>query len=141
MTVTSGDNANFGYNASGQLSLKKDGLDYEAEVTNAGGVRAPNADDPDADGIPNGALTFTVKIKATDPSGAVGMADVTVYLMDVNEAPKFGEAAAAANQKKLYIDENTAGPALRTTEAAVTNRQTITYTATDVDGTVATRCW
>ena len=137
---TTGDNALFGYNASGQLSVKgEDGLDYEAHVTDSGGARAPHVDDDtttDDDHIPVGALTFTVKIKATDPSGAVGMADVTVYLKDVNEAPKFGDAAAAANQKTLYIDENDGAPALRTTMAAAT--QTITYTATDEDGTVGT---
>ncbi len=134
---TTGDNALFGYNASGQLSVKdEDGLDYEAHVTASGGAREPNPAGTDDDGIPDGALTFTVKIKATDPSGAVGMADVTVYLKDVNEAPEFGAAADAANQKKLYIDENQAGAAasLRTTEAAAT--PTITYSATDEDGTV-----
>ena len=129
---TTGDNALFGYSGAGQLSVKgDDGLNYETEVTRLAALtpaRTPNtATDDD---IPDGALTYTVKIKATDPSGAVGMADVTVYLKDVNEAPKFGAAAAAANQKTLYVDEG-ATPGLRTTEAAAT--QTITYTAPDPD--------
>ncbi len=137
--ATAADNALFSYNASGQLSVKdEDGLDYEGHVTASGGTREPHVDDTattDDDHIPVGALTFTVKIKATDPSGAVGRADVTVYLKDVNEAPKFGDASGDANQKTLYVDEG-ATPALRVGMTGAAG--SITYSATDVDGTVGT---
>ena len=50
--------------------------------------------------------TYEVVIAATDPSGANGIATVTVTVKDVNEAPKFTTAAKADTQKTLYIDEN-----------------------------------
>ena len=34
-------------------------------------------------------VPYTVMIKATDPSGAVGQGNVTVNLKDVNESPAF----------------------------------------------------
>ena len=49
-------------------------------------------------------VPYTVKIKATDPSGAVGRATVTVNLKDVNESPAF--TAPSKDQDTLYIDEN-----------------------------------
>ena len=58
-------------------------------------------------------------IKATDPSGAVGRATVTVNLKDVNESPVF--TAPSKGQDTLYIDENVTGDALtlRTSEADI----------------------
>ena len=127
-----GDNSLFSYNSSGQLSLK-DGLNYETQV--ARGDKTAIATD-DADDRPEGAIEYSVMIKATDPSDAVGKVTVMVYLMDVNEAPKFADADAndgPANQKTLYIDENDE-PNLRTTEGAPDSAQTITYSAMDQDG-------
>ena len=61
--------ASFGISSStGQLKTKA-ALDFEADVP---------ADDE-----------FSVVVTATDPSGAFATQDVTIELMDVNEAPKF----------------------------------------------------
>ena len=79
--------------------------------------------------------TYEVTVIATDPSGASGQAMVVVTVTDVNEEPKFVDPSGTENQKTLYIDENAASPALRTTMAAPASPQTITYDADDNDGT------
>ena len=83
-------------NSSGQISLK-DKLDYENQT----GGRWQDAEPllliaTDDDGIPDGAIVYTVMVKATDPSGAEGKSSVDVYLMDVQETPTFGDNAPKA---------------------------------------------
>ena len=94
-TVDTGDNALFSVSSDGQISLD-DKLDYEAALT--GGKTANDVED---DGIPDGALTYTVMVKATDPSSATGTSSVDVYLMDVEETPKFPDGAP----KELMVVE------------------------------------
>ena len=64
--------------------------------------------DPDTnrevDDTDDGKIPYTVKIRATDPSGAFGEKEVTVILKDVNEAPEFN--SGSKKQATLYIDEN-----------------------------------
>ena len=99
-----GDNALFDVSTGGQISLK-DTLDYEDPGTG----KTANTDTNDD--IPDGAIVYTVMVKATDPSGAEGMSSVDVYLMDVEETPKFGDDAP----KTLWVTEGETQ--LRTTEA------------------------
>ena len=115
------DNEKFSYDSSGQLSLN-DGLNFEVP----GNAIADNAPDDDI-------IEYTVIIKATDPSGAVGRAEVMVHLKNVNEAPKFVESDGATNPKTLYIDEGVENPALRTTKTKPDSAETITYSANDDD--------
>ena len=55
--------------------------------------------DANGDAIPE--ATYTVMVKATDPSGASETQDVTVTVTDVNDAPKFATAAP----KTLWVTE------------------------------------
>ena len=113
----------------GQLSIiNEDGFDYEAEVT---GGKTPNADGTD-DGIPDGAITYTVVITATDPSGAPGTGVVTVAVKNVNEPPAFTDATKG--QTTLYMAEDpAAAPSLFTDDGLAT--AVIQYVAEDPDGT------
>ena len=117
-----GDNMLFSVNSDGQISLD-DELDYEDPGT------GKTADDDDANDIPDGAFVYTVMVKATDPSGAEGMSSVDVYLMDVEETPKFGDDAP----KTLWVTEGETQ--LRTTEADPDDNSAdldnSAYTATD----------
>ena len=113
------DNAKFTIGkTTGQLSVKnEDGENFEASWEQ---LSCPTDDDATDDLVP-----YTVKIKATDPSGAVGMATVTVNLKDVNESPAFSDASK--DQDTLYIDENATSVtsptlALRTGEEDATDR-------------------
>ena len=87
------DDEKFSISGSGQLSLKEK-QDFEA-------AGSRTADDDDDDMIP-----YTVKIRATDPSGATGDATVTVTLMNVNEAPVFTKVDGKFVGTTLYIDED-----------------------------------
>ena len=126
-------------NTSGQLSLNAE-RDYETPLaackeggtarTAATGFTAPTTQ-RQADNV------YTVEVTATDPSGATGKAFVTVTVTDANEAAKFTDAASAATQKTLYIDENvssTDSPALALrTGSASTAGAPVDYEATDED--------
>ena len=57
----------------------------------------------------DGTNDYVVMIAATDPSGASGMATVTVSITDANEAAEFADAAEADANVTLYIDENENG--------------------------------
>ena len=128
--ATAADNANFKMSKSGQLSLAaKDGLNYE--LTGEDG-RDDAADDTTAGDAATGDEVYTVKIKAVDPSGAIGMADVTVNLKDVNESPVFDKASR--DKATVYIAENTVGPGIFTNDDGLTGAVG-SYTATDDDGT------
>ena len=101
--ATAADNAKFKMSTAGQLSVKnEDGEDFEAP-----GAATPEVDDPDTDDdeTEDDLYPYTVMIKATDPSGAIGRTTITVLLKDVNEAPEFDDSK---DQKKLYINENVA---------------------------------
>ena len=113
---------------SGQLSIKgDDGIDFEP-AAEAGG-RTVNEADSD-DGIPDGALIYTVVITATDPSGAAGTGVVTVAIKNANEAPEF--QAPSKDQKTLYVIENVETPALRQDDGAEDDAA-VPYQATDED--------
>ena len=124
---------------SGQLSLSaerdyempllacKTGGDARTEVSSGATVAENNV--------------YTVTVTATDPSGATGVATVTVTVKDVNEAPEFTEAAKAKTQTTLYIDENIDNAdspplALRTGEAS-TATAPVNYVAEDEDDNTA----
>ena len=122
------DNSKFKMSESGQLSLVK-ALDYEqtdeddrddAAATGAG-------DEADGDEV------YTVMIKATDPSGAAGMASVMVHLKDVNEPPKF--ASSLKGKVTLYIAEGEASVGIFTADDLT--GEVPAYEATDDDGTTA----
>ena len=102
-TDIANDNDLFDVSTGGQISLKA-GLDYETPgddpVTES--ARVANPDDSN-DGIPDGAYTYTVVVKATDPSTASTSHAVSVYLTDVEETPKFGDNAP----KELTVVEGT----------------------------------
>ena len=123
------DNAKFDMSKSGQLSVKKE-LNYE--LTDDGerdDAAATGADDED-----DGDEVYTVMIKATDPSGAIGRTSVTVNLKDVNESPEFNKASK--DQATLYIDENAANPDLYTHKSdRETADEVADYEAADDDGT------
>ena len=132
------DNKHFSMSPSGQLSVKyENGLNYEltgdGEDHDAAAVTGGSPDlDPDT-----GDEVYTVKIKATDPSGAVGRANVTVNLKDVNELPVFDKASK--EQATVYIAENTAGPGIFTSDSLGTDLavgNVGVYNADDNDGTV-----
>ena len=99
----------------GQLSLKAEkGHDFEnsGAIVGASGDADMNAtvdDLPDDTAFDpaqhdDGKIPYTVTIRATDPSGATGDKPITVYLLDVNEAPEF--SSGSKDQATLYIDEN-----------------------------------
>ena len=72
--------------------------------------------------------TYTVTVKATDPSGAPKTQDVTVTINDVNDAPKFPDSAL----KALWVTEKLT--ALRTDDEDTTAALAATvYVATDAD--------
>ena len=101
---------------SGQLTTKVDSLDSDDS--------GDTGDTADADGE----VTYTFTVTATDPSGAPGMATVTVTINDVNDAPKFDDDAP----KTLWVTEKLL--VLRTGEAAdATVLGTDAYVATDDD--------
>ena len=127
-TELANDNALFNVaRTTGQLSIiNEDGFDFENPEP-AG--RATNPADSD-DGIPDGALIYTVVITATDPSGATDTEAVTVAVKNVNEAPEF--QAPSSEQKTLYVIENVDTPALRQGEAD-DSTAAIDYVAADED--------
>ena len=110
-----------------QLSMNA-GRDFE--VTTAAckdGGTARDADD----------RTYPFTVVATDPSGAAGELKVRVTVKDVNEDPKFTDAAKAATQKTLYIHENrtsggTPALALSTADTGATAAP-VGYVAEDED--------
>ena len=110
---------------SGQLSLSAE-RDFESAATPCkdGGVVRTAGDN-----------TYVVVVTATDPSGAPGIATVTVTVKDVNEAPEFTDDASKDTQKTLYIDENvTVDLALRTGKAVASPiAPPVPYVAEDED--------
>ena len=119
------DNAKFKMSESGQLSLVK-ALDYEQ----TGDDERDDAAD-DTNDAADGDEVYTVKIKATDPSGAPGRTSVMVHLKDVNEPPAF--ASALKGKVTLYIAENAASPDIFTADDLTGTLAA--YAATDDDGT------
>ena len=129
-TELANDNALFDIaEKTGQISIVgDDGVDFETAVT---GGKTPNADGTD-DGIPDGAITYTFVITATDPSGATGTEAVTVAIKNVNEAPAFTDATKG--QTTLYMEENTAStPGLFTDDDLEAGDAVIAYVAEDED--------
>ena len=127
------DNARFKMSTSGQLSLVK-ALNYELtgnEERDDAAATSGGTPDLDAD---TGAEVYTVKIKATDPSGAAARTTLTVELADVNEEPGFNKASKG--QAALYIDENTAAaPTIYThkSDRDATDDVVADFVATDGD--------
>ena len=78
---------------------------------------------------------YVVVIRATDPSGAMGDATVTITLLDVNEAPMF----AATAPTTVYVTENTTE--LRTAEAVEPASPLGNYVTMDDDGTADTTAY
>ena len=150
-TITGGLDADcFGIGeTSGQLSLSAE-RDFETPATackTGGTARTADADDED-DRTEDGTEDYVVEITATDPTGATGVATVTVSIQDVNEPAEFETAAEADENITLYIDENETladnAPellALRQNEVDAgetaatddTNTNAAAYTATDED--------
>ena len=124
------DNALFDVSSGGQISLKEE-LDYE----NPGTGKDPNV--VTTDDIPDGVIVYTVVVKATDPSGAPTSQAVSVYLMDVNEAPEFTDASTVDAQKTLYIIENVDTVTLRTGDAD-DDDEPANYVANDDDNKAGT---
>ena len=120
------DNARFKMSESGQLSLVK-ALDYEQTGDTERDDAAATGDDDEG----TGDEVYTVKIKATDPSGAPGRTSVMVHLKDVNEPPAF--ASALKGKVTLYIAENAASPDIFTADDLTGTLAA--YAATDDDGT------
>ena len=93
------------------------------------GAANDSADDED---------THTVRVKATDPSGASGMVDVVITIKDVNDTPKFSDSTATVAPKTLWVVEDVGATGytatLRTSNAANGDALTNTaYLATDDD--------
>ena len=110
------------------------------------------ADDTTGTGTPAiPEVTYTVTVRATDPSGASATQPVTVTVNDVNDAPTFAkydpDASPAQNNNAmtLYVVENTpaslsndedaAEAATGDSPTAVTGDDVANYQATDADAT------
>ena len=129
------DNALFDVSSGGQISLKEE-LDYENPGNEPGTNTPKAANNVATDDIPDGVIVYTVVVKATDPSGAPTSQAVSVYLMDVNEAPEFTDASTVDAQKTLYIIENVADVTLRTGDAD-NAAEPVDYVANDDDNSGA----
>ena len=150
-TITGGLDADcFGIGeTSGQLSLSAE-RDYETPETaceTGGDSREDSTGNPA--NVPADDNDYVVVITATDPTGATGIATVTVSIQDVNEPAEFAATADADENTTLYIDENEtvgnlgsgADLALRQNEADADetadgdddNDAVVAYTATDED--------
>ncbi len=112
----------------GQLSVKKDGLNFEAAADVL--VAAADATATAAGATPDNAAAnneYVVLVRATDPSGAYQTVPVVITVTDANEAPTL---TAGSDQKTLYVAE--IAPTGLFTAAALTGAP-VTYTATDAD--------
>ena len=65
----------------------------------------------------SGASTYTVTIRATDPSGAMGMAIVSITLNDVNEKPAFAEGDPNVTEHTVAENVDLGATPLATYEA------------------------
>ena len=91
---------------SGQLSLNAE-RNFESPLAacETGGAARTNEDDTATDDVDE-RQQYVVMITATDPSGAMGHATVTVTITDANEVPEFAGPAKHEDNVTLYIDEN-----------------------------------
>ena len=104
---------------SGQLTTKVDSL---------------NSDD---DSAPGTYVRYTIKVIATDPSGAPGEATVHVTINDINDAPKIiavTTGTGTQNRKALTVEEK--GTALIAHADSATTLPTYLATDADADDTV-----
>ena len=100
--------------ATGQISVKKEGLNYEA-----------------TDPAPTGDKTYDVLVRATDTSGQGTTTKVAIEVIDLREAPKMGDEGPAANLPATSVPEITT---LTTTVLSA-------YTATDDEDSGANLKW
>ena len=111
---------------SGQISVK------------SGVVLNDDGDTTITDG--NNAASYLLIVQATDPSTSTDTVVVQVSIDGINEAPAFTEAAEAATQKTLYIDEDgsdedtTPDSGLDTDKDTTGDQAPVAYTAADPDG-------
>ena len=126
------DDATFSINdRTGQLSVKKDGLNFESAADVA--VITAEATATAAGATPDneaGNNEYVVLVRATDPSGAYQTVPVVITVKDANEPPKLADGK---DQKTLYAAENVENTGLFTAAALTDDSSPTTYTATDED--------
>ena len=109
--------------ATGQISVKKEGLDYEA------------TDPADADNNP-GDKTYNVLVRATDTSMASSTAKVEIKIVDVREAPKMVDEIGNTTVQNLSATTTVEHDSDSTVTATTTVLST--YAATDDEDDNAT---
>ena len=111
---------------SGQLKTKVDTLDSDDSGNTADSDQADTS----------GEASYTFEVTAKDPSGAPGMATVTVTITDVNDKPAFPDASLETHTIEEAVTALTLGIAYEATDADVgdaTADAPLTYGVTGAD--------